>query len=52
MGISFHGGLRKPERAHIPGAYVWKKVLGQVSLPIGAQLGELGRGQSTGDFES
>jgi len=26
------------------GTYVWKKVLGQVSLHIGAPLGDLGRG--------
>jgi hypothetical protein len=32
------------ERAHMPGAYVWKEVLGRVSLHIGAQLGDLGRG--------
>ena len=30
------------ERTHMPGAYVWKKVLGWVSLPIGAPLGNLG----------
>ena len=32
------------ERAHMPGAYVWKKVLGRVSLHIGAPFGGLGRG--------
>jgi len=32
------------ERAHMPGAYVWKKVLGLVSLLIGAPLGNLERG--------
>jgi len=31
-------------RAHMPGAYAWKKVLGWVSLHIGAPFGELGRG--------
>jgi len=30
------------ERAHMLGAYVWKKVLGQVSFHIGALLGGLG----------
>ena len=29
------------ERAYMPGAYVWKKVLGRVSLDIGAPLGDL-----------
>jgi hypothetical protein len=29
------------------GAYVWKKVLGRVSLHIGALLGNLGRGGRT-----
>jgi hypothetical protein len=34
------------------GAYVWKKVLGWVSLHTGAPLGDLGRGgTSTGNFE-
>jgi hypothetical protein len=43
MGTSFHGGLTgKPGRAHMPGAYVWNKVLGQVSLHIRALLGDLG----------
>ena len=28
----------------MPGAHVWKKVLGRVSLLIGAPLGDLGRG--------
>jgi hypothetical protein len=32
------------ERAHMLGAYVWKKVLRQISLHIGALLGDLGRG--------
>jgi hypothetical protein len=32
------------ERAHVPGAYVWKKVLGQVSLHIGALLETWGGG--------
>jgi hypothetical protein len=32
------------ERAHVLGAYVWKKFLGRVSLHIGASLGDLGRG--------
>jgi len=32
------------ERVHMPGAYVWKKVLGRLSLHIGAPLGDLGRG--------
>ena len=32
------------EWAHLPGAYVWKKVLGRVSLDIGAPLEDLGRG--------
>ena len=32
------------ERTHMPGAYVWKKVLGQMSPHIGALLGDLGRG--------
>ena len=30
--------------ARMPGAYVWKKVLGRVSHPIWAPLGNLGRG--------
>jgi hypothetical protein len=34
-------------------ASVWKKVLGRVSIPIGAPLGNLGRGDtSTGNFEN
>jgi hypothetical protein len=28
----------------MPRAYVWKKVLGHVSLHIGAQLEDMGRG--------
>jgi hypothetical protein len=32
------------ERAHMPGAYVLKMVLGQVSLHIGGPFGDLGRG--------
>ena len=55
MGTSFHGGPRWKtwKRAHMPGAYVWKKVLGRVSLPIGAPLGYLGRGSpSTRNFEN
>ena len=45
MGTSFHGGLaEKPERVHMPGAYVWKKVLEPVSPHIGAPFGDLGRG--------
>jgi hypothetical protein len=32
------------ERAYMPGAYVWKKVLGWVSLDIGTPFGDLGRG--------
>ena len=32
------------ERAHMLGAYVWKKVLEWVSLHTGALLGDLGRG--------
>jgi hypothetical protein len=36
--------LETCERAQMPGAYVWKKVLGRVSLHIGALLGELDRG--------
>jgi hypothetical protein len=32
------------ERAHVPEAYVWKKVLGRVSLHTEAPLGDLGRG--------
>ena len=28
----------------MPGSYVWKKVLGWVSLLIGALLGDLGEG--------
>jgi hypothetical protein len=32
------------ERAHLPGAYVWKKVLGRVSLHVRAPLGDLARG--------
>ena len=40
------------ERAHILGAYVWKKVLGRVSLRIGASLGDLVRGSpSIGNFK-
>jgi hypothetical protein len=31
-------------RAHMPVAYVWKKVLGQVSFHIGALLGTWGGG--------
>jgi hypothetical protein len=31
------------ERVHMLGAYVWKKVLRQISLHIGAPLGDLGR---------
>jgi len=31
------------DRTHMLGAYVWKKVLGWVSLYIGAPLGNLGR---------
>jgi len=34
----------------MPGAYVWKKVLGQVSLRIGALLGDLGREMDEGDI--
>ena len=41
------------ERAHMPGAYVWKKVLGRVSLHIGALLGNWGEGvPSTRNFEN
>jgi hypothetical protein len=37
----------------MPRAYVWKKVLGMVSLPIAAPLGNLGREDpSTGKFEN
>ena len=37
----------------MPGAYAWKKVLGRVSIHIGAPLGNLGRGgPSTGNFEN
>jgi len=44
MGSSFHGGLTgKPGSGLMPGAYVWKKVLGRVSLHIGASLWDLGR---------
>jgi len=32
------------ERVHMPGTCVWKKVLGWVSLHIGAPLGNLGKG--------
>jgi hypothetical protein len=32
------------ERAHMPRAYVWKKVLGWVSPHIGTPLGGIGRG--------
>ena len=32
------------KKAHTPGACVWKKVLGWVSLPIGAPLWNLGKG--------
>jgi len=32
------------ERTHMPGAYVWKKVLGWVSLLIGTPSGNLGKG--------
>jgi hypothetical protein len=32
------------ERAHMPWAYVWKKVLGRVSRHTGALLGDLARG--------
>ena len=31
--------------AHMLGGYVWKKVLRWVSLPIGAPLGNQGRGE-------
>jgi len=45
MGASFNGDLvGKPGTGLILGSYGWKKVLGQVSLPIGALLGNLGRG--------
>ena len=46
MGTSFHGGLiGKPwKKAHMPGAYVWKKALGLLSLPTGAPMGNLGKG--------
>ena len=37
----------------MPGASVWKKVLGRVSIPIGAPLGNLGGGvTSTRNFEN
>ena len=39
------------ESAHMPGAYVWKMVLGWVSLHTRAPLGDLGRGPCTGNFE-
>jgi len=40
------------ERGQMPGANVRKKVLGRVSLHIGAPLGDLGKGvPSTGNFE-
>ena len=42
MGTSFHGVTW--EMAHMLGVYVWKKVLGWVSLHIGDSLGDLGRG--------
>jgi len=32
------------DRTHMPGAYVWKKVLGRVSQHIGALLRNLGEG--------
>jgi hypothetical protein len=32
------------KRTHMPGAYVWKKVLGWLSVCIGALWGNLGRG--------
>ena len=32
------------ERAHMPGACVWKKILGWVSLTLGAPLENLWRG--------
>jgi len=37
----------------MPGAYVWKKVLGRVSLHIGAPFRDLGKGggSSTWNFE-
>jgi hypothetical protein len=45
IGTSSYGGLAgKTGKAHTPRAYVWKKVLGRVSLHIGALLGDLGRG--------
>jgi len=40
------------ERTHISGAYVWKKILGWVSLPIGAPLGNLCGGLSSRNFEN
>jgi hypothetical protein len=39
------------ESANMPGAYVWKMVLGQLSLHTGAPLGDVGRGTCTGNFE-
>jgi hypothetical protein len=41
------------ERAHMPWTFVWKKVPGQVSLPLWAPLGNLegGGGAPTGNFE-
>jgi len=45
MGTSFHGGLvGKPwKKAHMLGAYVQKKVLGRVSLPVWEPMGNLGK---------
>jgi len=56
MGTSFHGALAgKAKRGLIHcGAYVWKKVLGQAPLHIGAPLGDLGKGGgglSTGNLQ-
>jgi len=34
----------------MPGAYVWKKVLGRVSFHVGAAFGNLGRGSVYREF--
>jgi hypothetical protein len=48
MGVSL-GDLGRG--AHMPRAYVWKKVLGRLSLPIGAEPGE-GVCPYIGNFEN
>ena len=50
--LSMGGSLGNVGDGLYAGTYVWKKVLGQVSLHIGAPLGDLGRGgTSTGSVQ-